>query len=245
MSCSSTIKAMRLWKVSFSSSENCLLGSSLPVVPSLISIHLLPNLFFFFFFFFFYDNKDNTPLTQPSVSTMWPPKSFSFDGQFALITPMPIAMTIFLEITPPAIRTPFTTSITFTTKFSSKRFGLPFLLCTVALSFFFLFYFFLPVIYWCSYKGIFRIFFPKFLRWGFSSLYQSVFTNLILNVFWNWGDIILSRLSVWFYLVTNDRYFCLINTTRLKGRNFIIRLSIFLLRHCFVKISQISNFCHI
>ena len=109
----------------------------------------------------------------------------------------------------------------------------------------FFFIFFLPVIYWCSYKGIFRIFFPKFLRWGFSSLYQSVFTNLILNVFWNWGDIILSRLSVWFYLVTNDRYFCLINTTRLKGRNFIIRLSIFLLRHCFVKISQISNFCHI
>ena len=91
----------------------------------------------------------------------------------------------------------------------------------------------ISVIYWCSYKGIFRIFFPKFLQRRFCSMYQSVFANLILNAFWNWGVIILSRLSVWFYLLTNDRYL------------FIIRLSIVLLGHCFVKFSQISNFCHI
>ena len=79
---------MHLWNISFSSSENCLLGSI-----------------------------------------------FSFDGQFALITPVSIAMTIFLEILPPAIRLLVTTSFTFTRNSSCKRFGLTFL-CTVALSFF-------------------------------------------------------------------------------------------------------------
>ena len=125
MSCSSIIDTMGLW-ISFSSSKNCLLGSILPVVPFLLDHSI----------------DFNRPLAQRSVSTMWPPKTFSFDGQFALITPVPIAMTIFLEITPPAIRTPVTTSFTFTRKSSSKRFGLPFLLCTVALSFFCLFLFF-------------------------------------------------------------------------------------------------------
>ena len=192
---------MRHWNVSFSLSKNCLLGSILPVVPFLLDHSI-------------YFNK---PLAQPSVSAMCPRKSFSFDGQFALTTPVPIAMTIFLEITLPVIRTPVTTSFTFTRNSSCKRFGLTFL-CTVALSFFFVFFnFFLPVIYWCSYKGIFRIFFPKFLQRRFCSMYQSVFANLILNAFWNWGVIILSGLGVWFYLVTNDRYFCLINTTRCRG----------------------------
>ena len=41
--------------------------------------------------------------------------------------------------------------------------------------------FFLPVIYWCSYKGIFRILFPKFLQRRFCSMHQSVFAILILN----------------------------------------------------------------
>ena len=91
-------------ELSFCSSTNCLLGSILPVVPFL-SDHF---------------NDFNTPHAQPSVSAMWPPKSFSFDGQFALITPVPIAMTIFLEITPPAIRTPVTTSFTFTRRSSSR-----------------------------------------------------------------------------------------------------------------------------
>ena len=111
---------------------------------------------------------------------------------------MPIVMAIFLEITPAGIRAPVTTSFTF----------LPFLLCTVALSFFWDFFnVFLPVIHWCFYKCIFRIFFPKFLQHRFSSMYQSALANFILNVFWNWGVIILLRLSVWFYLVTNDGYF--------------------------------------
>ena len=83
--------------------------------------------------------------------------------------------------------------------------------------FFVFFNFFLPVLYWCSYKGIFRIIFPKFLQRRFCSMHQSVFANPIFNAFWNWGVTILSRLSVWFYLVTNDRYFCLINTTRSRG----------------------------
>ena len=51
---------------------------------------------------FNYSISFNTPLTQPLVSTIRPPKSFNFDGEFALTTPVPIAMTIFLEITPPA-----------------------------------------------------------------------------------------------------------------------------------------------
>ena len=126
MSCSSIIEAMRLWNVSFSSTKNWLLDSILPVVPFLLDHSI----------------DFNTPRAHPSVSAMQPPKSFSFDGQFTLITPVPIAMTIFLEITPPVIRTPVTTSFTLTRNSSSKRFGLPFLLCTVALSFFFLFYFF-------------------------------------------------------------------------------------------------------
>ena len=93
---------------------------------------------------------------------------------------------------PPAIRTPVTASFTFIRNSSSKRFGLPFHLCTVALSFFFVFFnFFLPVIYWCSYKGIFRIFFPKFLPRRFCPMYKSVFANLILNAFWNWGAPVL------------------------------------------------------
>ena len=177
MSCSSIIKAMRLSNVSFYWSKNCLLGSILPVVPFLLEHSI----------------DFNKRLAQPSVSAIWPPKSFSFDGQFALITPVPIAMTIFLETTPPAIRTPVTTSFTFTRNSWSKSFVLPFLLCTVALSFFCLFRFFLLVIYWCSCKGIFRIFFPKFLQCRFCFVYQSVFANLILNAFWNWGVIILSR----------------------------------------------------
>ena len=81
-SCYSIIEAMHLWNITFSSSENCLLGSI-----------------------------------------------FSFDGQFALITPVSIAMTIFLEILPPAIRLLVTTSFSFTRNSSCKRFGLPFLLC--------------------------------------------------------------------------------------------------------------------
>ena len=87
---SSIIEAMRLWYISFSSSKNCLLGLILPVVPFLLDHPI----------------DFNTSLAQPSVSAMRPPKSFSFDGQFDLITPVPIAMTIFLEITPPAIRAP-------------------------------------------------------------------------------------------------------------------------------------------
>ena len=154
-----------------------------------------------------------------SAPAMWPLKSFSFDGQFALITPVPIAMPIFLKITHPAIWTPVTMSFTFRRNSSSKRFGLSFLLCTVALSFFCLFQFFFPVIYWCSYKVIFRIFFPKFLQLRFCSMYQSVFANLILNAFRNWGVIILLRLSVWFYLITNDRYFCLITLPDAEDRN--------------------------
>ena len=57
------------------------------------------------------------------------------------------------------------TSFTFTKNSSSKRFGLPFLLCTVELSFCFFFVFFssfLPVIYWCSYKGTLGYFFRNF-----------------------------------------------------------------------------------
>ena len=117
---------MRHWNVSFSLSKNCLLGSILPVVPFLLDHSI-------------YFNK---PLAQPSVSAMCPRKSFSFDWQFALTTPVPIAMTIFLEITLPAIRTPVTTSFTFTRNSSCKRFGLPFLLCKLALSFFLSFFFF-------------------------------------------------------------------------------------------------------
>ena len=112
-----------------------------------------------------------------------------------------------LEITPAVIRTPATTSFTFTRNLSSKRFGLPFLLCMVALSFFFVFFNFgLPFIYWYSYKSLFRIFFPKFLQCRFCSMFQSVFTNDILNAFWNWGVIILSRLSVWF---SSGYYWCI------------------------------------
>ena len=81
-SCYSIIEATHLWNITFSSSENCLLGSI-----------------------------------------------FSFDGQFALITPVSIAMTIFLEILRPAIRLLVTTSFSFTRNSSCKRFGLPFLLC--------------------------------------------------------------------------------------------------------------------
>ena len=73
--------------------------------------------------------------------------------------------------------------------------------------FLWLFQCFSTVIHWCFSKCIFRIFFPKFLQHRFSSMYQSVLANFILNAFWNWGVIILLRLSVWFYLVTNDGYF--------------------------------------
>ena len=110
---------------------------------------------------FNYSISFNTPLTQPLVSTIRPPKSFNFYGEFALTTPVPIAMTIFLEITPPARRTPVSTSFTFTRNSSSKRFGLPCLLCTVALLLFLSFPIFLPAIYWCSYKRVFRRFFPR------------------------------------------------------------------------------------
>ena len=83
MSCSWFINETRLWNVSSCSSKNYSLSSILPVVP-----FLLDHSFDF-----------NIPLAQPLVSTMWTPKSFNFDGQFALIIPVPIGMTIFLEIT--------------------------------------------------------------------------------------------------------------------------------------------------
>ena len=54
---------------------------------------------------FNYSIAFNAALAQPLVSTIKPPKSFNFDRQFALITPVPIAMTIFLEIPPPASQT--------------------------------------------------------------------------------------------------------------------------------------------
>ena len=134
---------MHLWNVSFSLSKNCLLGSILPVVSFLLDHSI----------------DFNTPLAKPSVSALWPPKSFSFDGQLALITPLSIAMTIVPEITPPATRAPVTTSFTFFQNSSSERIDLPFLLCTVALSFVFVFFNFstFSIIYWCSYKGIFSI----------------------------------------------------------------------------------------
>ena len=107
---------MHLWNISFSSSENCLLGSI-----------------------------------------------FSFDGQFALITPVSIAMTIFLEILPPAIRLLVTTSFTFTRNSSCKRFGLPFLLCKLALSFFLSFsLFFFQLFTGVLIKVYLGYFFPNF-----------------------------------------------------------------------------------
>ena len=148
---------------------------------------------------------------------------------------MPIVMTISIKITPPVIRTLSTTSFTFTRNSSSKRFGLPFLLCTVALSFFFLFYFFLPVIYWCSYKGIFRIFFPKFLQRRFGSMYQSVLELRCYNWGWMYDFISLLMIDISAWLTLPDP----------ADGNGGIRLSIVILRYCFVKISQISNFCHI
>ena len=152
MSCSSIIEAMCLWNVSFSSSKNCLLGSILPVVPFLLDHSI-------------YFNK---PLAQPSVSAMCPRKSFSFDGQFALTTPVPIAMTIFLEITLPAIRTPVTTSFTFTRNSSCKRFGLTFL-CTVALSFFLSFsIFFFQLFTDVLIKVYLGYFFPNFSHADFA-----------------------------------------------------------------------------
>ena len=108
---------MSLWNVSFSSSKNCLLGLITLVEPFLLD-HAIDF---------------NTPLAQPLVSTMRPPKSINFGEKFALATPVRTAITIFLEITPAAIRTLVTTSFTFTRNTSAKRFGLPFLLCTVAL----------------------------------------------------------------------------------------------------------------
>ena len=72
-SCSSIIDEIRLWNVSFSSSKNYLLCSISPIVPFLL-----------------YHSIDfNTPLAQPSVSIMWPPRSFNFERQFALIAQMP------------------------------------------------------------------------------------------------------------------------------------------------------------
>ena len=133
MSCSWFINETRLWNVSSCSSKNYSLSSILPVVP-----FLSDHSFDF-----------NIPLAQPLVSTMWTPKSFNFDGQFALIIPVPIGMTIFLEITPPAMHTPVTTSFTFTRNLSSKRFSLPCLICTVALLLFFV-----SFIVFVSYKNL-------------------------------------------------------------------------------------------
>ena len=74
MSCSLMIDVMRLWNASFSSSKNCSLGSIVPVV-SLLLDHSIDFI---------------KPLAQPSVSTMWLPKSFSFDVQFISINPIHI-----------------------------------------------------------------------------------------------------------------------------------------------------------
>ena len=117
MSCFWIINEKCLWNVSFSSSKDCSLGLILLVV-----LFLLDHSIDF-----------NTLLSQPSVSIMWPPRPFSFDEKSALITPVPIAITIFLEIPPPTIRTPVATSFTFTRNSSATRFGLPCLLCTVEL----------------------------------------------------------------------------------------------------------------
>ena len=101
--------------------------------------------------------------------------------------------------------------------------------------FFFFFKFFLPVIYWCSYKGIFRIFFPKFLQRRFGSMYQSVLELRCYNWGWMYDFISLLMIDISAWLTLPDP----------EDGNGGIRLSIVILRYCFVKISQISNFCHI
>ena len=118
---------MRLWNISFSSSKNCLLGSILPVVSCAFSLR--PLLSF---------QYTSCPTCQSVQCDLQRP-SVLMDS----LTPVPIAMTIFLEITSPVIRALVTTSFTFTRNSSSKRFGLPFLLCTVAFSFFLSFSIFL------------------------------------------------------------------------------------------------------
>ena len=74
MSCSLMIDVMRLWNASFSSSKNCSLGLIAPVVSLLLD----------------HSTDFIKPLAQPSVSTMWLPKSFNFDVQFILINPIHI-----------------------------------------------------------------------------------------------------------------------------------------------------------
>ena len=85
------------WNVNFSSIRNLSDGSTFPVVP----------------FLFVQSNDLSTPLVHPSV--------------VALPTPFPIAITIRLDMTPPAARVPTTISFTFRNMSSDNRFGRPFL----------------------------------------------------------------------------------------------------------------------
>ena len=126
---------MHLWNVSFSLSKNCLLGSILPVVSFLLD-HSIDS---------------NTPLVQPSVSAMSPPKSFSFENSSANCKCC-LSRNYPPPPSPPSMLTPVTTSFTFTRNLSSRRFGLSFQLCTVALSFF------------CYFFQFFVLFFSSYLR---------------------------------------------------------------------------------
>ena len=170
------IDEIRLWNVSFSLTKNWSFGLILLVAPFLLDHSI----------------DFNIPLAQTLVSTMWPPKSFNFDWQFASITSVSIVMTIFLEITTPDKRTPVTTSFTFTRNSSDKRF---LFFAQSHYHYFCLFQFFLSVIFWCSYKRIFRIFFSKFARLRFCSIYLRVFADLILNALWKWSDVNLPEVE--------------------------------------------------
>ena len=159
------IDEIRLWNVSFSLTKNWSFGLILLVAPFLLDHSI----------------DFNTPLAQPLVSTMWPPKSFNFDWQFASITSVSIIMTIFLEITTPDIRTPVTTSFTLQETHQIKDLNYLVFFARSHYHYFCLFQFFLSVIFWCSYKRIFRIFFSKFARLRFCSIFLRVFADLILN----------------------------------------------------------------
>ena len=162
ISCSETNADMFLWKVNFSSAENCGEGSTFPVV-------LLRLLYISF---------SSTPLAHLSVNTRSPPYSFKKFGLFALTTLAAILMNWRLLMTPPPILVPNVMSLTFFSIPESNRLGLPIPLITVQSSSLLL----LPGVNCGSDKRIFRIFSGELFNSWSSTKISYIQANFFLNL---------------------------------------------------------------